>query len=380
MRRLAQLHRAAATGGIVATFLAGVACGARSELAITDSPPRDGGLSAPLDAGRDGSIGVQLVAGAAFCCLLDASGSASCWGDNRAGQLGNGSEGGDSSFPVAVASGDTAFASLAASAELVCGLDPSGVIHCWGYLFRASVPVATMAQLAVAAGTVCTLSRAGIVECNGALGEDASGDSMVRVDHAQSIASRDNTACALERGRASCWGLNQAGEVGRPPGETERSRVYLVRGLNELVEVAPGWHHTCALDNTGDVYCWGDNSLGQLGRTGPGSVSPTRVFGVPPSTLVRSGHGNSCLVGRDRNLYCWGDNTFGQLGVGTRGGSSAVVRVPLGRQVRDVAIGDGFVCALAEDGATVWCWGLNGRGQLGDGTHESRLEPTPVSL
>jgi len=86
-----------------------------------------------------------------------------------------------------------------------------------------------------------------------------------------------------------------------------------------------------------------------------------------------------CVLAGDGSLWCWGDNKYGQLGDGTTASRTAPVQVTaLGSDVVQVSAGEAYTCAVKRDGSA-WCWGSNGAGQLGTGKWIDALAPSPVS-
>lgn len=178
-------------------------------------------------------------------------------------------------------------------------------------------------------------------------------------------------------GTAGCWG----------PGLGVATTASRNVPLENLVEVAVGRGHACALRSDGAVYCWGSNFLGQLGNgTTSDSDTPGRVEGLRAgATAIAAGSFTTCAALDDGSLSCWGDNYAGGLGSGTTDpsstpvtvlGLSGVTAVALGLTV-DVYNQESHTCAIANGGA--WCWGGNSYGQLGDGSFTPSLTPVPVS-
>src|SRR5439155_1645373 len=175
-------------------------------------------------------------------------------------------------------------------------------------------------------------------------------------------------------------------QLGNGDGNLASSSVPVaVRDLNTATRVVTGDGHTCALvgDNpNATVQCWG---LGDSGQRGDGSFNtistvPGPVVGITGAVGVATRGYHSCaLLGADGTVWCWGRNVDGQLGNGTR----APVGTPTAERVAGLpgasAVSGGFhhTCALLSDD-TVQCWGENVDGQLGDGTTTSSSTPVPV--
>ena len=129
------------------------------------------------------------------------------------------------------------------------------------------------------------------------------------------------------------------------------------------------------------MWCWG---LGADGRLGTGAdadaASPAKTKAAPASGIA-SGGAHSCAILLDGTVDCWGANDEGQLGQPDDVGpsSSAPVRVPGLTQVRQLSAGSAHTCARRDDG-TVWCWGSNTTGQLGDDSELVQLKPQLVRL
>ncbi len=184
--------------------------------------------------------------------------------------------------------------------------------------------------------------------------------------------------CALYNGGVRCWGENGNGQLGN--GSTVRSTTPVnVEGLTSGVRaIATGNKHACAVKNDFTVFCWGDNSKGQLGDgTTVQRNRPVQVSGIQTQArFVSAGDGHTCVIGG--SIWCWGDNTNGQLGDGTTTRRLTPIKPTLSVGVDIVAAGSQHTCAVTITDS-IKCWGLNSNGQLGDGTTTRRLTAVDVS-
>jgi alpha-tubulin suppressor-like RCC1 family protein len=176
-----------------------------------------------------------------------------------------------------------------------------------------------------------------------------------------------------------CWGSNDHGQLGDGT-ITERHTPVTVSGLDgEVLGLASGSSHTCALMSTGGVMCWGLNEDGQLGDgTTTDRRTPVDVVDLGSAVIAISlGGRHSCALLDTGGVQCWGHNDYGELGDGTTWYSRRPTDVSGLSGVVHAGVGNWHSCAIVSGGA-MKCWGYNSEGQLGDGTTDDRTRPVDV--
>ncbi len=238
-------------------------------------------------------------------------------------------------------------------------------------------------------GHTCALSLAGDAYCWGENYQGSIGDGT-RIDRPRPVPIgpglglrlpfTDWHTCALTAsGQAFCWGLDQSGELGdgSPNYATEVRQVQpvAVAGGHLFTGISAGRSHSCAVEISGDAYCWGDNGIGQLGRDTltstcldsdrcgfpidqgyPCSHIPLRVEGGVVFKSVKAGGYFTCGLSDTGEGYCWGYGVTGDLGNGANVTSTMPVKVSGGLSFTDVQAGRWNACGLTT-GGKVYCWG-----------------------
>jgi alpha-tubulin suppressor-like RCC1 family protein len=365
-----------------------------------------------------------VAAGTSHTCAVASDGTVKCWGRNDQGQAGTGAAGADVDSPSDVA-GLAGATAVAAGVAHTCAVEsPSGTVFCWGRNDRGQAgtdsagadvvtPVAVAGlsgAAAVAAGLshTCALDNVGGVWCWGdnSVGQLGTGETplesatplLVPGLAAVAIASGPNHTCTVTAAaEVNCWGLNDIGQLG--PGYAsvdpvfEASPVTVVENapappyapLASALTVAAGGAHACAAVQGAtdlELWCWGSNLSFQLGiRNGTRYSSAWLAADVSTRpSRVAAGTAHTCsLRPAGGGLKCFGDNTSGQLGAALAPDNEVdVTFVGSTSPPAAVAAGGDHTCAILEDG-TLWCWGSNAHGELGDATTASHSDPRPVA-
>ena len=372
---------------------------------IPDSPGGGSGSGTPL------ANVAAISAGNNFACALLMDGSVKCWGQDDHGELG-----GTATSPLpcdSVTCGGPTTVAGATGTSIAAGLGGAcvlgaGAVKCWGdntngqlgngSTMSSSSPVEVTGILdatAISAGdqTMCALISGGGVECWGAgvlgqIGNNMISNALVPtapagLGTAAAIGAGDGRSCAVVGGAVYCWGDNNLGELGVDNTGNYSDMPVVAMGVSGATAVTSGGFTTCALiDPNGTVTCWGDDTNGEVGtgavNSMPVSVPGASVGGLSSATSISSGVANFvCASTTGGSVYCWGSNSFGQLGNG--GGSDSAIPVPVTgiSTASVVAAGNEFACALLAD-HTVKCWGHNNDAQLGNGTTTDSATPTSV--
>jgi alpha-tubulin suppressor-like RCC1 family protein len=207
--------------------------------------------------------------------------------------------------------------------------------------------------------------------------------------HAAHIAAGGAHTIALKQdGTLWAWGWNEYGQLGIGSADLDAHPTPVQVGTNNTwTAVAAGWAHTMALKADGTLWAWGWNSAGQLGNgSADGNLSivahPTPIqiviaINTKKWTAVATGGEHTIALKEDGTLWAWGLNASGQLGNGTRDNQLQPVQIA-GTTWTSVAAGGDHTIVLKDDG-TLWAWGLNAYGQLGDGTTDDQLKPVQIA-
>ncbi len=313
-------------------------------------------------------VAVRLPAGVLFdsvsagqdhACGVSTAGNVYCWGTNTFGQLGSGDVIPRTTPTLVTATGlSLSFVAVSAAAQFSCALATSDLIYCWGLNDKGQLGMAnnfgsqtpnTRPEFEVTAGPFRAVSATqghGCGVLSGGSGQD---------------------------GTVFCWGLNDAGQLGRGGGNSPPFDVqpFPIAGSIRYTAVSGGLRFTCGIrsDGTGVADCWGLNDFGQLGAPSPAgqqfNSTPGPVSGNLQFATLSAGNAVACGVTPASQGFCWGDNTFGKLGIGSNTPPSTSQPQLVSGGLTFAAIDAGYfhACGVTTD-RVAWCWG---RAQ--DGVH-----------
>jgi alpha-tubulin suppressor-like RCC1 family protein len=322
---------------------------------------------------------IAITAANYHTCTLLRSGAIYCWGSNSTGQLGNGTFqaqlGSVKVIGLPLSAGSLAAGTAVAGGHTCAALADSSV-WCWGDNFSGELGNG-MTHTAVPYGIATAVKVAGVT--------------------ASSLAAGNYFTCGLSSGGlVHCWGTNAKGQLGSgeiptaPPYNNSTPVSASFAGTGAALSVGSNGSHACVLTGSGAVRCWGENVYGQLGNgtfaSYPvlGSGSAVTVTGLPVPLVLASGGGHSCVLTSSGAVWCWGANTNGQLGTGaaTMGSPNGIATPSQASAISAMSpaglvLGGWHSCAVLKNGS-LWCWGSNQFGQLGNGTQVDSVVPVQV--
>jgi alpha-tubulin suppressor-like RCC1 family protein len=319
------------------------------------------------------SLVALISAGSDHTCGVTTRGKAFCWGANSFGQLGDAATE-RSATPVAVRQAGLAaapgFSAITAGDRHTCAAQGLA-LFCWGENSQGQLGNATFESSTTPVIVKNPQNQDGLN--SNFLSAGPTGSHTCSVD-----VLGDNIYC---------WGSNRFGQLGTDAVPASSIPLKVARPPDaypyaDWSAIVAGATHTCILLEDGHAWCWGDNSAGQLGRTGiAASATPLAVAGSAFVKMTAGGEhtcGTTGVPFTPSTTWCWGSNSDGQLGNGTTIASAAPVAIA-NHAFEQISAGARHTCGITSQ-RQLFCWGSNSRGQLGNGSTASSAVPVPVSL
>ncbi len=330
-----------------------------------------------------------IAAGGVHSLALKTDGTLWAWGQNEFGKFGDGTVA-DKNTPVLIGPG---YAVIAAGERHSLAVKTDGTLWAWGYNASGQLGDGTLADKhsPVQIGTGFATIAAGVahsiaLKTDGTLwawGFNNNGELGVQIGTGYAaIAAGDYHSLALKTdGTLWAWGANDRGQLG--DGTMGYTSTPMLIG-SDYAAIEGGVSYSLALKTDGTLWAWGANERGQLGDgTLVDKSTPVQIGSGYEAIAAGGGYrqggnisGHSLAVKTDGTLWAWGANDGGQLGDGTLVDKNAPLQIGSGYSA--ISAGGGFSLALKTNGA-LWAWGYNYFGQLGDGTFVDKNTPEKIS-
>jgi alpha-tubulin suppressor-like RCC1 family protein len=387
---------------IAADVTVGDEASSSSEGGTTDGSTKSDGSS--TDGSADLGAVVEVAASWNHACAVFASGALYCWGGNDFGQLGkppsasdpiceekNGTKHFCQPTPAPVPNLTDVASVGRGGTDFTCAIKKDGSVWCWGRNHWGQIGALDQECAVPAAGGAFTTPT----RCN------PTPQLITLPAKAKALYPGPATTCVLlENGDVYCWGFNDGARAGialenptATPFDTRKHPPTKVAFPSEVGPIArltasSGTNTTCATAQNGKVWCWGKAHVGQAGRL-PSSVGPAGCNYCSPipgavretdggalsDAFVSQTGGATCVRRTDQTVWCFGNNGFGELGQGTTdaiqgdGAHWVPAKVPVLPAIVNLVGQYTYLFATDTTGA-VWAWGENRYGSLGDGTTE----------
>jgi len=304
-----------------------------------------------------------------FCpARAQTAGSAWTWGDNTDGELGNGDTTFTNSSVPVQPNTVTNVISLAGGQYHSLAVQQDGTVWAWGFNLHGEL-----------GNGFSGLNKSSVVPLQVVNG---SGGFLMNIT---AVAAGGYHSLALAKdGTVWAWGFNQFGDLGNGTNGTgtDSNVPVHVTGLTNVVAIAAGASHSLALAQDGTVWAWGYNGVGALGNgdnTFTDSNVPVQVTGLTGVVAIAAGAYHSLAVKGDGTVWAWGYNADGELGNGDATFTNSTVPVQVSGLTGCTSVSAGAYHSLAVKGdGTVSTWGYNGDGELGDGTETDSNTPVQV--
>ena len=356
----------------------------------------------------------DISTGEQHSCAVSASGLLACWGYNAFGQLGTGN--GNDMFTPQTQFNDAGWRLVDTGYQHTCGIDALGDIYCWGNGDAGQLGVGKITrtysswhqsskviesgpwnQVSAGYAHTCAIKNnpQRSLYCwgdasDGRIGVNISSYSEFPVYLSSGWKTVDagyKHSCGIKTsGTLWCWGENVSGQLGiGVPGNPDRTATGgQVGTAQNWIRVVAGRSHSCALNDSGEIFCWGSNSLGQLGIPNTADKLQTQMNQIPGNNWasISATNSHTCASRTDGSFWCWGSNRDAQLAysaIPNTFNKLSATPAPVNGETdwESISTGKNHSCAVKTNN-TLWCWGSNDFGQLGNGT--TIPEHTPIQI
>ena len=326
-----------------------------------------------------------ISGGGSHCLAICTDKTVRAWGRNTDGRCGDGTTT-TPTTPITVVTGASGCATnlcniiaVAAGNTHSLALKSDGTVWAWGLNTNGQLGDNTTTQRTSPVQVLAGASGCATNLCN---------ITAITAGLSVSVALKSD-------GTVWTWGLNGNGQLGDGT-TTQRNTAVQVSGLTNIIAISASCFgsHVLAIKNDGTVWTWGSNANGQLGdNTTTDRTTAVQVLtgtsgcttNLCSTTKIAAGSTHSLAIKSDGTLWAWGSNAFNQLGDNTTTQRNTPVQVLTGASgcttnfcnASKITAGLNFSMAIKSDGS-VWGWGLNSSGQLGDNTTTNRATPIQV--
>ncbi len=189
---------------------------------------------------------------------------------------------------------------------------------------------------------------------------------------------RSHNLALDDNGKVWAWGENWGGQMST--GLESTKTPYQVKDLPPIESIATGSYHSLAIDQEGNVWSWGINDFNQRNPDDRNYATPYLVSGLTDIKSISAGDAHNLAINEDGDVFAWGNNSYGEVGISQ---STEIISQPVQlnelEDIKEVAAGDQYSIAKSKDGS-IYTWGRNQNGQLGNGTNTDRHEPTSINI